>query len=1379
MRKFLLWSVFFFALLSWGEMNAQNNTSVVESNSVVLYPTSFNVTPPLRDLIENEPVPLPYANEEDAWESPDRQHRPHQTFLYTVADGPQYGNDSAIIQTTMGPRDISNRAPLQSWQGAYCSSYPPDPTGAVSANHYIQSVNATPITIYNKTGTQLAQFQLGTLFGSGNAGDPIVMYDKFADRWFLSQFGMSNEIFIAISQTNDPLGSYYTYTYVSPQFPDYLKFSIWGDGYYMTSNQGTDKVYVFERDEMLVGNGSARGIFTTFSTGSVSAFYVPLPVDAADDVALPAPGTPLPFMSYYDNAWGGGTDGIKIWEMTTDWGAGTATITGPTQVNTGSFDASYDSGWDDVPQPGTSQMLDGIGGVLMYRAPMRSWSGYNSVVLSWGVLISNSPRQRAIYWCELRQNQSTGVWSLYQEGIYNPDSDTRWMSSMAMDDNGSIALCYAKSSTSTYPGLYYTGRLAGDPLGQMTFGETEVIAGTASQSGINRYGDYAHTSLDPDGVTFWHTGEYITGSSGQESRVYAFQLPAGPLPPNANFVVDNQAPFCSYDVQFTDWSTNVPTSWDWDFGDGNTSTLQNPSHTYAANGTYTVQLTATNGEGSDTEIKTSYVTINVAEEPVGTDGERCGTGTVDLSAAGTNTLNWYDAITGGTLLGTGSSFTTPSISATTTYYVENVITEATQNVGPTVAGSSTNTSTYLTFTVERDMTLVSVDARRQNNGSVTIELQDNTGATLQSYTATIGNSVTTVPLGWTIPAGTDYRLYTPASSRLYYISGASYPYSISGLVSITGNSAGSNFYTSYFNWVVQGSGCSSNRVPVTATVNTAVTPSVSISASATAICAGDNVSFTATPANGGTPTYQWYVNATPSGTGATFASTTLNDGDVVTCEMTSTEFCAVPNPVTSNSVNVTVNSALTPSVTVSASATTICAGENVTFTPTPVNGGGSPAYQWYVNGTPSGTGSTFSSTALSDGDQVTVELTSSESCASPITATSSPVTMTVNSSVVPAVSVSATATTICAGTNVTFTPTPTNGGTPSYQWFVNGTPSGTGATYSSSGLNDGDQVTVEMTSSEACASPTTATSTPITMTVNATLVPSVTVAASATTICAGTNVTFTPTPTNGGTPSYQWYVNATPAGTGSTYSSTALNDGDQITVEMTSSETCASPTTATSTAITMNVNPILTPSVSVTATATTICTGTNVTFTPTPTNGGTPSYQWYVNAVPAGTGSTYSSNTLNDGDQVTVEMTSSETCASPSNATSSPIIMTVNSTVVPSVTVAASATTICAGTNVTFTPTPTNGGTPSYQWYVNATPAGTGATYSSTTLNDGDQVTVEMTSSETCASPTTATSVPVTMTVNATVVPSVTVAASATTICAGTNVTFTPTPTNG
>ncbi len=550
---------------------------------------------------------------------------------------------------------------------------------------------------------------------------------------------------------------------------------------------------------------------------------------------------------------------------------------------------------------------------------------------------------------------------------------------------------------------------------------------------------------------------------------------------------------------------------------------------------------------------------------------------------------------------------------------------------------------------------------------------------------------------------------------------------------------------------------------ITMVVNPAVTPSVTIAASpAGAICAGTSVTFTATPANGGaTPGYQWQINGANVGgaTASTFTSTTLANGDIVTVVMTSTASCPSPATATSTGITMTVNPAVTPSVSITSTGSTICAGDPVTFTATPTNGGAAPTYQWQVNGVNVGgaTASTFTSTTLVNGDNVTVIMTSNAACASPATATSNTITITVSAAVPASVSITSSGSTICAGDPVTFTATPTNGGTtPTYQWQVNGTNVGgaTASTFTSTTLVNGDNVTVIMTSSSSCATGSPATSNTITITVSSAVPASVSITASpAGSVCTGTSVTFTAVPTNGGsTPAYQWQVNGVNVSgeTASTYTSATLANGDVVTCVMTSSSSCATGSPATSNAIVMLVTTI-TPSVSIVATPSgAICSGQSVTFTASPTNGGAaPTYQWQVNGTNAGTGATFTSTTLVNGDAVTVILTSSDPCASPTTATSNAITMTVNSTLVPSVSIVGAPTTVCAGNPVGFAATPTNGGTtPTYQWQVNGTNAGTGSTFTSSTLPNGASVTCIMTSSSPCASPTTATSNAVVITVN-------------------------------
>ncbi len=289
--------------------------------------------------------------------------------------------------------------------------------------------------------------------------------------------------------------------------------------------------------------------------------------------------------------------------------------------------------------------------------------------------------------------------------------------------------------------------------------------------------------------------------------------------------------------------------------------------------------------------------------------------------------------------------------------------------------------------------------------------------------------------------------------------------------------------TYYAKWenACSNSSCAS----VTVTPLSYVTASVSIAASPSgAICSGTSVTFTPTPVNGGTPGYQWKVNGSNVGTGATYTSSTLANADVVTCVMTSNASCATGSPATSNAINMSVNSSLPASVSIAAApAGAICPGTSVTFTPTPVNGG-TPGYQWKVNGSNVGTGATYTSSTLANADVVTCVMTSNASCATGSPATSNAINMSVNSSLPASVSIAASPSgAICSGTSVTFTPTPVNGGTPNYQWNVNGSNVGTGATYTSSTLANADVVTCVMTSNASCATGSPATSNELILTV--------------------------------------------------------------------------------------------------------------------------------------------------------------------------------------------------------------------------------------------------------------------------------------------------------
>jgi uncharacterized protein (TIGR02145 family) len=455
---------------------------------------------------------------------------------------------------------------------------------------------------------------------------------------------------------------------------------------------------------------------------------------------------------------------------------------------------------------------------------------------------------------------------------------------------------------------------------------------------------------------------------------------------------------------------------------------------------------------------------------------------------------------------------------------------------------------------------------------------------------------------------------------------------------------------------------------------------------------------------------------------------------------------------------------------------TICSGNSTTL-----SASGAGTFGWYsaaTGGTYLGGGSTYTTPVLTT---TTTYYVQDSTCIASASRTG--ITVTVTPSVPVSISIAASSNPVCAGSSVTFTATPVNGGAaPAYQWKVNGGNVGADSpTYTYIPLN-GDAVTCVLTSNATCPTGNPATSNTITMTVNANSPVSVSIAASANPVCSGTSVTFTATPTNGGAgPSYQWKVNGLPVGPNSaTYTYIPLNN-DAVTCVLTSNIACPTGNPATSNTVTMTVNPSSPVSISIVASENPTCTGTTVTFTATPVNGGAaPSYQWKVNGLPVGTNSdTYSYIPLNN-DAVTCVLTSNIDCPTGNPATSNTITMTVSAALPVSVSIGASANPTCTGSSVTFTATPTNGGaTPSYQWEVNGLPVGLNTpTYSYIPLNN-DAVTCVLTSNIACPTGNPATSNTVTMTVNPSSPVSVSVSASANPVCSGTSVTFTATPVNG
>lgn len=456
--------------------------------------------------------------------------------------------EDSVLQTSFGgngPDLVEPLAPSPSVNfdgvGNIAGVYPPDTNGDVGPNHYVQMVNLHT-QIWDKNGNSLYGPVASNTIWSGfsgscstrNDGDPIVLYDQMADRWILSQFTAANPYgeCVAVSTTGDPTGSYYRYffQFSTTVFYDYPKLGVWPDGYYLTANRFTSSfqgasAIVLERDKMLTGQ-TAR--FVQFNTSTAYGSLLPTDLDGA---TLPPAGSPNFIVEV-------GSSALHQWKFHVDWvNTANSTFTGPTNISIAAFNQLCSGTRSCVPQPGTSVKLDGLGDRLMHRLAYRNFGSFETMVVSHSVDADSTTAVKAAFrWYEIRNPNGTP--SVYQQGTFSPDSNHRWMPSIAMDRDGNIAVVYSVSCTSIYPSIRYTGRLASDTLGQLPQGETTLISGSGSQTGTgSRWGDYAMISVDPvDDCTFWMTTEYMpsTGTAPWKTRIGAFKFPScGGVSPTA------------------------------------------------------------------------------------------------------------------------------------------------------------------------------------------------------------------------------------------------------------------------------------------------------------------------------------------------------------------------------------------------------------------------------------------------------------------------------------------------------------------------------------------------------------------------------------------------------------------------------------------------------------------------------------------------------------------------------------------------------------------------------------------------------------------------------------------------------------------------------
>ena len=512
-----------FTLIIFGGMVAQESSPPTK----VIQGTFIGKTIPLRDFATQE------INENIGIKEitivPNRSRYNEQVNMNALPNG--IDNN---VQKEMG--GVTSYALEQNFIGFDNTGFtPPDPTGAAGPNHYVHSVNSS-IKIFDKTGNvMVGPVALGTFLGiPSNSGDPIILYDQLADRWVVSEFGsLTNSLAIGVSDTNDPTGAYNVYQFSLDGFPDYPHYSVWHDGYYLTANKiggNSEKVYVMERDVMLAGGANPQivGFPLPGSVQNTNTVYSPEPANLLG-TTYPA-DVPGYIVYLQDDGWGGSVpfDHLKIWEIDMDWGTvGNSTISSALEVPTDPFNSVFAPfGTGDVAQPGTSQKIDMIGGVISFAANYRSFGTHNSWIITFNTDIDGNDTS-GVRWIELR-NDGVNPWSIYQEGTYAPaDGHSRFMGSAAIDAAGNIGLGFNIASGTLPAGIRYTGRYDGDPLGEMTIAETTIVDGVGVQTFSNRFGDYSHLTMDPDNFTFWHTAEYFSTTNQWRTQVASFTLSGG------------------------------------------------------------------------------------------------------------------------------------------------------------------------------------------------------------------------------------------------------------------------------------------------------------------------------------------------------------------------------------------------------------------------------------------------------------------------------------------------------------------------------------------------------------------------------------------------------------------------------------------------------------------------------------------------------------------------------------------------------------------------------------------------------------------------------------------------------------------------------------
>ena len=541
-RSRFLWPALAIAVIGGQALSGLPALAVSPSAPIVIQPLKTDTSPALRTMHASPVEPSGKGNQ---------SHRP----LHPGQPGTRVPTATKSIQTTVGAATMPSPSTFEGVNNVD-NVLPPDTNGDIGPNDYVQWVNLH-FEIFDRTGASLMGPSAGNTLWSGfgglceftNQGDPVVRYDRMANRWVFTQFAFTTKRGLpvapydqcfAVSTSGDPTGSYFRYAWQisNTNFPDYPKLAVWPDAYYMSINFFSSNLtafvgagaVAFDRNKMLTNQGPTAILFGPTS----SNFGGLLPSDL-DGSILPPSGSPN-YFGAIDTATSPSGSTFQIWKFHVDFTTpanstfGTVSLTPNFSLPVDTYFWNMCGGSRScIQQPGTNQGLDALSDRLMNRLQYRRFAdGHESLVANHTVGVGSSGNQGAVRWYEIRGLSNTPT--IYQQGTYAPSSDSRWMGSIAMDQTGDIAVGYSVSSSTISPSILYTGRLVGDALGTLPQGEATLIAGSGSQtSTFNRWGDYSMMAVDPtDDCTFWYTQEYYatTSDRGWQTRVGSFTFPS-------------------------------------------------------------------------------------------------------------------------------------------------------------------------------------------------------------------------------------------------------------------------------------------------------------------------------------------------------------------------------------------------------------------------------------------------------------------------------------------------------------------------------------------------------------------------------------------------------------------------------------------------------------------------------------------------------------------------------------------------------------------------------------------------------------------------------------------------------------------------------------